>query len=130
MQNYKKLISKVSTVAAGLALPVLTLAADPFTDAKTSLNTVTQKALGTSGAPKPIYEVAGNIINVALGFIGIVLLGYLLYSGYLWMTAGGEDKKVEEARKQIKNAIIGLIILLASFAITDFVLTKLTTIVR
>lgn len=71
--------------------------------------------------------IVGNIINVLLGFLGIVLLGYLLYAGFLWMTAGGEKENVEKSKAMIKNAIIGLVIIVAAFAISSFVLKALVT---
>ncbi|MBM3205090.1 hypothetical protein FJZ48_03895 [Candidatus Uhrbacteria bacterium] len=67
----------------------------------------------------------GNIINVALGFMGIVLLGYLLYAGFLWMTSGGEDEKVKQAKTMIRNAVIGLVLIVSSFAIANFILSRL-----
>jgi hypothetical protein len=71
--------------------------------------------------------IVGNIINVLLGFLGIVLLGYLLYAGFLWMTAGGEEENVTKAKSMIKNSIIGLVIIVAAFAISSFVLQALVT---
>ena len=71
--------------------------------------------------------IVGNIINVLLGFLGIVLLGYLLYAGFLWMTAGGDEENVKKAKDMIKNAIIGLVIIVAAFAISSFVLQALVT---
>lgn len=71
--------------------------------------------------------IVGNIINVMLGFLGIVLLGYLLYAGFLWMTAGGDEENVKKAKSMIKNAIIGLVIIVAAFAISSFVLQALVT---
>jgi hypothetical protein len=41
------------------------------------------------------------------------------------MTSGGDDDKVGEAKTMIKNAIIGLIVIVAAFSISNFVLTSL-----
>ncbi|PIZ95790.1 MAG: hypothetical protein COX80_03600 [Candidatus Magasanikbacteria bacterium CG_4_10_14_0_2_um_filter_33_14] len=62
-----------------------------------------------------------QIINVILGLLGIVVTVLIVYAGFLWMTAGGEESKVEKARKIIVAAIIGLAIILSAFAITRFV---------
>lgn len=75
-----------------------------------------------SGDPR---EIAGRIINFALGFLGIIAVGLILYSGFLWMTAAGNEDKVEDAKKILKNGVIGLVIILASWAIATFILTKL-----
>ena len=77
-------------------------------------------------AAAPLQQVIGGLISAALGLLGVILLAYILYGGFLWMTAGGETKKVDEARNIIKNAIIGLAIIVAAYAIASFVLTQLS----
>ncbi len=69
--------------------------------------------------------VIGRIIYIFLGLLGVILLGILLYAGYLWMTAGGNGDQIEDAKKYIRNAVIGLIIIASSFAITSFILSML-----
>jgi len=66
-----------------------------------------------------------KIINIALGLLGIVALGIVLYGGFVYMTAGGAEDKVATARKILVNGTIGLVIILSAFAITRFVLNKL-----
>ncbi len=70
-------------------------------------------------------EMAASIINVALGFLGIVAVVIILVGGFKWMTAGGNEDKVAEARKLITAGIIGLVIILASWAIARFVINAL-----
>ena len=69
--------------------------------------------------------VIGGIIGVALSLLSALLLGFLLYAGFLWMTAAGDKDKVETAKKIIRNAIIGLVITVASYAIANFVMDRL-----
>jgi len=64
----------------------------------------------------------GNIIAAFLSLIGIIFLVYAIYAGYLWMTAGGEEKKIEQAQAYLRNGVIGMVIALASAGITKFVL--------
>lgn len=66
--------------------------------------------------------IIGRIINIFLGFMGIVLLVIIIYAGWLWMTAGGNNEQIEKAKLWIRNGIIGLIIIVSSFAITAFVI--------
>lgn len=112
-------------VALGLAaLPSVALAQkNPFETAGELAGAVGKNA--GLGEPKPLTAIIGQLINVALGFLGIVLLAYLLFAGFLWMTAGGETEKVDKAKSMIRNAIIGLIIIVAAFAISTFVLSSL-----
>src|SRR3989338_1247566 len=47
--------------------------------------------------------VASRIINGAFGLLGIVVVGFYIYGGFLWMTAAGESEKVETAQKILKE---------------------------
>lgn len=66
-----------------------------------------------------VGTILGGLINIVLGLMGVALIGYILYAGFLWMTAGGEDKQVESARTMIRNAVIGVAILGASYTLTS-----------
>ncbi len=69
--------------------------------------------------------IIGNILNVVFAIMGVLLLIYFIYAGYLWMTAGGNQEQVEKAKNYMKNAVIGLVIALSSFAISNFILSWL-----
>lgn len=88
----------------------------------TGLNEVGNTIKLTATDPRII---AGRIINIALGVIGIILLTLILYAGFLWMTSGGDAAKIEKAQHIIRNAIIGLIIILMSWAIAYYVINVL-----
>ncbi len=65
--------------------------------------------------------VIGSIIGYALSFIGVIFMVLVLYGGYLWMTSYGESQKVDKARDLITGAVIGLVIIIAAYTITNFV---------
>ena len=67
----------------------------------------------------------GRLISAFLGVLGIVLLVIIIYAGFLWMTAGGNAEQVDKAKKWMINAVVGLIIVLASYAITAFIINAL-----
>ncbi|MFC1613656.1 hypothetical protein ACFL23_05055, partial [Patescibacteria group bacterium] len=71
--------------------------------------------------------IIANIIKIFLGFLGIIALVLIIYAGYLWMTSGGDIAKIEQSKAIIKNAVIGLIIILSSYAIVSFILSKFLT---
>jgi len=73
-----------------------------------------------------IRVTIGRIINAFLGLLGIVAVLIILYAGFLWMTAGGDAGKIETAKKWIINGVIGLIIILSSYAIASFILRAVT----
>lgn len=66
-----------------------------------------------------------QIINLALSLLGIIAVIIILIGGFKWMTAGGNEDKVGEARKMIFAGIIGLAIILSAWAIAKFVITQL-----
>src|SRR6056297_2584461 len=83
-----------------------------------------QEATGLSDAPLSV--IIGNIINVVLGLLGIVLVGFVIYAGIVWMTAGDSDQ-VDKAKRILKNSVIGLTIVLSSWAIASFVISSLNS---
>lgn len=75
------------------------------------------------GLPKEdIRVIIARIIRIALGLIGIIMVVLLMYGGYLWMSAGGNSEQISKAQQVLKNAAIGLAIILSSYAITIFVM--------
>jgi len=69
--------------------------------------------------------VIGSIIGYALSFIGIIFMVLVLYGGYLWMTSFGNEQKVEKAKELIIGAVIGLVIIVAAYTITTFVVNSI-----
>lgn len=63
-----------------------------------------------------------EIIRIFLGFLAILLVILIIYGGYLWMTAAGNEQRVEEAQNVIRRAVIGVVIILAAAVITNYVL--------
>ena len=86
------------------------------------------KAQALTGVTQPggFFDTLPNAINAILGYVmtfaGLLLLLYLIWGGVEWITSGGDKGKVESARNKITNAIIGIIVLAAAYAIANFVL--------
>lgn len=72
-----------------------------------------------------IAVIIGRIIRIILSFLGLILVILIIYAGFLWMTSGGNEEKIMKAKKIIGTAIVGLGIVLLSYAIANFVLAKL-----
>jgi len=81
----------------------------------------TATGLGT----KDIREGVMSIVNVLLGFLGILAIIIILWGGFRWLTSGGNEEKVGEAKKIITAGIIGLVIILTAYAIALFVVEQL-----
>ncbi|MFH1661647.1 MAG: pilin, partial [Candidatus Falkowbacteria bacterium] len=80
------------------------------------------EAIGLEGGGTDIRIIMVRIIRYALGFLGIIAVSVIMYGGWLWMTSGGDPAKVDKAKSTLKNAVIGLVIILSSFAIVSFIL--------
>lgn len=77
--------------------------------------------VGEIGIPIPymdLGEIVGNLLNIAYVAAGIFFLIQVVIGGIQWVNAGGDPKNLESARNRITNAVIGLIIVVAAFAIT------------
>ncbi len=72
-----------------------------------------------------LVETIVNVIKIILTFLGAVMLIIVLYAGFRYMTAGGNQEQTKEALNWIKNAVIGMLIILSAYAITVFVLGSL-----
>jgi hypothetical protein len=72
-----------------------------------------------------IVIIIARIIRVALSIIGIIFVCLVVYAGFLWMTAAGRPEPIEKAKKILKQGIIGLFLILASYSITTFILNAL-----
>ena len=74
---------------------------------------------------RDIRDTIATIIRTALGLLGIVAVVIIIMGGFTWMTAGGNDEKVEEAKKRLIQGVIGLAIVLASYALASYVISQL-----
>jgi TRAP-type C4-dicarboxylate transport system permease small subunit len=66
----------------------------------------------------------GRIINIAMLFLGIIAVGIIIFAGFKWMTAGGQEEKISSAKRTLKNGVIGLVIVLSSWGIATFILDR------
>lgn len=85
----------------------------------------TSLALGSEQDPK---ELAVAIINIILGFLGLLAVVIILIGGFKWMTAGGNEENVTSAQKIIIAGVIGLVIIFAAWGIATFVIGQMADI--
>ncbi|MDD4332601.1 MAG: pilin [Patescibacteria group bacterium] len=71
--------------------------------------------------------IAANVIKILLGFLGIIAVVLIIWGGFKWMTAGGNEEQTKEAAKIIKTSVIGLLIILAAWGIATFIVNALVT---
>jgi len=112
------LLSVLSPMAANATLNTGTLQTGDL-----GLSYATSIGLGT----QDIRTTIAYIIRVAMGMLGIVAVCIVLVGGFKWMTAGGNDDQVGEAKKWIFSGVIGLAVILSAYALANFVINSLVT---
>lgn len=103
--------------------PALAAPGDPIGVTDLGVNYGAEIGLGT----RDIRSTVASIIKVAMGLLGIVAVVIILIGGFKWMTAGGNDEQVGEAKKWIFSGVIGLAIILSAWALANFIINQLVT---
>jgi len=85
------------------------------------------KAADTAGfvtdqTASTVEDIISTIIYAVLGLLGVIFLSLILYGGFTWMTADGNEERVKKANKIVMGALLGLIITIAAYAISYFFL--------
>jgi len=110
MKLNRKLIAGAASIAT-LVVPAIASAAVTIENIGGSLG------LGSADLKQTVL----NIITFVLGLLGLIAVIMILYGGFTWLTAGGNEDKIGSAKKIISAAIVGLIVILLSWAIVNFV---------
>jgi len=118
MQKFSKHLLAFAIISL-LVMPVFVMAQGNF-----GLNEVNNGLNNSLSAGDP-RTIVGRIINVILGFLGVIAVAIILLGGFKWMTAGGNEDKVSEAKKLLGAGVIGLVIILAAWAIATFVIDQI-----
>jgi hypothetical protein len=100
-----------------------------LTDSQIGLSDI-GTTFGGSRAQVDPRMLAANIITIILGFLAVIFLGLTVFAGFKYMTAGGNSDKTAEAVKLLRNAVIGLLIVLAAWMITRYVIVILNRAVK
>lgn len=108
--------SMLAAIVLFFIVPAIAFGAD---DALTSVGTTAD--LGDAD----LMAIIGKIIAVVLSVLGVIFLVLMVYAGAIWMTAGGDGKRVDKAKGILINAVVGLVIVLSAYAISTFVLNLL-----
>ena len=107
-----KVLAIASSVFSGLFLA-------SGTYAKTALDWLTPINSGVSGS---LESWIGDVINLVVGLAALICVGILIFSGYMYITAAGDEAKVEKAGKSLTYAIVGLVICFIAVILVEFVL--------
>jgi hypothetical protein len=72
-------------------------------------------------------QVAGTVIGAVLSLLGVIFFLLIFYGGLRWMLAQGNEQEIEKAKGVLTAACIGLVVVLAAYAITTFIGNQITT---
>ena len=105
-----------------LILPYLVFAQSTMDSPLDTLKKVQPKSGYAEATDEYVFaRTLGLAVRILLSLLGVIFIIMMIYGGYHYMTAGGDESKVEKSRKTIQRAIIGLIILVSSYAIWNFI---------
>ncbi len=116
-------MKKLFTLALLLVPAVVAPKALASPDTYYGVNDLIQQ--GVRLGQKDLRTSIAGIINVILGFLGVIAVIIVLLGGFKWMTSQGASEKIDEAKKLIGAGVVGLAIVLAAFAVASFVLNEL-----
>jgi len=70
-------------------------------------------------------QYVGTVISAFFSLLGVIFTVLILYAGFKWMKASGREEEVKTAQDIIRRAIIGLIITVSAYAISNFIFEAL-----
>lgn len=77
--------------------------------------------MGVEAVGAPLAQFISNLLGFITGLAGIMFLIYLIFAGLSWVSSGGDKGKVEAARSQMTQAALGLVVVIAAYAIAGVV---------
>lgn len=76
----------------------------------------------SGGSDGTLIAFVQRVLNLAISVAALIAVGVLIYSGILYITAAGDENKIEKATKGITYAVVGLIVAFISILIVNFVI--------
>ncbi len=127
-RSFRTRLAKIGAGAAAVLAPFAAKAQPAaLTNLSNNLNATANSAGLTTSQTASLPVLVGRYINIALGLLGVILVVLIVYAGFLWMTAQGNEEKVKKAKGIITNAVIGMILIFAAYAIANFVVSSLVS---
>jgi len=125
-KNFKKIISIVLLVVIFFILAAVGVNAQETSNAgsviQSSIKNTARHAQLSNDSNIDLSTFIGRVIKNLLGLLGTVFLILVLYAGFMWMTAAGNEERVGKAKKILANSVIGLAVVILAYVIVEFVL--------
>ncbi len=123
-------ITKKKLISFALCLSICSFALLPTLalGQRFGLDDMTDLSISTDpGSDSDLTSMIVGVINVVLGFLGVIAVVIILFAGFKWMTAAGSEEKVKDAKTMIIQAIMGLVVIFLAWVIANFVISGLMT---
>lgn len=100
--------------------------------ASASSASAVQEALQKISGDSPVGEpdlgaaVARIVTNLLIPLAGLVAVGFLVYGGFVYITSGGDEKQIEQGKKTMVWAVIGIVCIMLSYAVVRFIISNIS----
>lgn len=125
MKNCFLVILLCFSVFGFILLPFVNILANDTSSDKYGIETIYSQTGGKFIGGTPA-EIIARIINYVMGFIGILLVGLIVYGGIMYMTSAGSEDKIKSAKAILTYSIIGIVVIFAAYLIAQYVIGALT----
>ncbi|NLG06769.1 MAG: hypothetical protein GX559_03695 [Candidatus Pacebacteria bacterium] len=116
MKSIKKVALGLASALGSMFLTAKTVLAATISDIEVKPGT---------GYATDFGKMFSSVLNVVMLIAAVLVFAFLIFGGIQWITSGGDKSKAEEARNKITSAVIGLIIVAASYAVINLVVNFL-----
>lgn len=79
-----------------------------------------EQQIADAGAITDFPAAIGRVVGAVLAFVGVIFMVLMIYGGFTWMMARGNEQEVSKAKSLIEAAVVGLIIVLMAYSLTEF----------
>lgn len=101
-------------------------AQSPSPSQTNSLGDLEQIDVPSNSKYKDIFELVANLLGYFLLFCGILAFIALIYGGFQYIMSGGDPSVAERGKKSVVYAVIGIIVIIISYSVLNFVKSSLT----
>lgn len=116
-----KIISKSLIILSACLAPAIVLA-QGLKDAGTKLGAMGGQGVALSSN---FSGITGVVATTLFSLVGTIFFIFMIYGGFVWLKAAGREDEISRAKRIVTTSLIGIAVIMASYAITNFVLARL-----
>ena len=120
--NIQKIISALVLILVFILSSPFLCSAQGIKDAGSKLGEMQNQGVTLSSN---LQGTANIIVRTIFYLVGTAFLILVIYGGIVWMKAAGRDAEVARAKRIVTTSVIGVIVLLLSYALTNFIMSRL-----